>query len=260
MSASRADFTVASRGAVSSRLPGHAGRETTNWFVVKLAQLVKLDPIEVAELQRVTARFRTIAPKVSLAEEGQRLSYMIAILDGWAYRYKILPDGSRRIFAFLMPGDACDMHEEEDVAIDHGIQTATAARVAFVQRDEMVGLKSRHDGILRAMSISRLIDEAALRSHIITMGLRTGAQQLAHLICELYVRSRRLEDAEAGCFYLPLPQNLLADALGMSAVHVNRVLHALSLVNAVQLRHGRLCALNPDQLANIAGFDVSSLR
>ena len=101
----------------------------TNRFVEKLRGFVDLTDGAVAALEAATARPQAFGPRKDLIREGDQPGPVFIVLEGWAFRYKVLPNGSRQIMAFLMPGDACDLNISLLAEMDHSIQTQTHARV-----------------------------------------------------------------------------------------------------------------------------------
>ncbi len=231
-----------------------------NPFVRKLKTFVELGHAETAAIERATALPRRYAARQDLIREGDRPGPVFVAIEGWACRYKILPSGSRQITAFLMPGDACDLHIGMLAEMDHGIQTVTPARVATVPRGEMDQLMNEYPGLARAMYMAQLSDEGTLRAWIVSMGRRSSLERVAHLMCKLYLRARSIGLVDGTECNLPLSQIVLADALGMTPVHINRVLKELRLSGTMQLRRGSLLIMNPVKLANIAGFDENYLH
>ncbi|WP_051916179.1 Crp/Fnr family transcriptional regulator [Sphingomonas sp. STIS6.2] len=191
----------------------------TNRFVEKLRGFSPLSDADVAELVVLTSRSRVIKTRHDLIREGDRPGPVFVMIEGWACRYKVLPSGTRQVLAFLMPGDACDLHIGLLAEMDHSIQTMTPARVATIERVEMDELMMRRPAIARAMYIAQLIDEGTMRAWITSMGRRTSVERVAHLMCELYLRVRDIALTGETSLTLPLSQVLLADALGMTSVH-----------------------------------------
>jgi CRP-like cAMP-binding protein len=231
-----------------------------NRFTDKLCGFATLDEEDVAELVLATARSRRIAAKQDLIREGDRPGPVFVMLEGWACRYKVLPSGTRQVLAFLMPGDACDLHIGLLGEMDHSIQTITPARVATIERTDMDTLMDRRHGIAKAMYISQLVDEGTMRAWITSMGRRTSTERVAHLMCELYLRARNIGLTSEATLSLPMSQILLADALGMTNVHINRVLKELRLAGAMALRRGSLDIIDPNLMVRIAGFDEGYLH
>src|SRR5690349_13550526 len=174
-----------------------------NRFITKLNGFGKLSADAVAALAAATATPRKVPPKHDLIREGDQPGPVFVMLEGWAYRYKILPSGARQILAFLMPGDCCDLHVGLLAEMDHSIQTITPALVATIDRGEMNELMDRHRGIARAMYISQLIDEGTMRAWITSMGRRSSVERVAHLMCELYLRARNIGLTDEGDLELP---------------------------------------------------------
>ena len=231
-----------------------------NRFVEKLRGFAELTEPEVAALEQVTRSPRTFGPRQDLIREGDEPGPVFVVLEGWAFRYKVLPSGTRQITAFLMPGDACDLHIGMLAAMDHSIQTATPAQVATIARRDMDALIDGHPGIARALYIAQLVDEGTLRAWIVSLGRRSSVERAAHLLLELYLRAVNIGVASHDQMELPLSQAVLADALGMTPVHVNRVLQELRRSEAVALRRGVLRIRNPGALTRLSGFDESYLH
>jgi CRP-like cAMP-binding protein len=159
-----------------------------------------------------------------------------------------------------MPGDSCDLHIGLLAEMDHSIQTVTRVSVATVERVQMDTIMERHPGIAKAMYIGQLIDEGIMRAWITSMGRRASVERVAHLMCELYLRARNIGLTDETTLEVPLSQSLLADSLGMTAVHLNRVLKKLRLDGAMTLKRGSLTITDPAKLAQIAGFDENYLH
>jgi CRP-like cAMP-binding protein len=229
-----------------------------NHFVQKLKNLVDLSAADIAALTALTSQPRDYLSKQDMIREGDRPGPVFVVLEGWACRYKILPTGTRQIMAFLLPGDACDLHVGMLAEMDHNLQALTSCRVALIPGDQMEALLEHHPTIARALYKSQLIDEGILRSWIVSMGRRNSVERVAHLMCELYLRSLSINSL--GDVSFPISQIVVADALGMTPVHVNRILKELRLAGAMALKRGHLAILDPLKLVHIAGFDENYLH
>lgn len=229
-----------------------------NHFVQKLSNLAKLDSADTTVLTKLTSNPRNFAAKQDMIREGDQPGPVFVILQGWACRYKILPSGTRQIMAFLLPGDACDLHVGMLTAMDHNLQALTACEVALIPGDRMETLLEDHPAVARAMYKSQLIDEGVLRAWIVSMGRRNSVERVAHLMCELYLRSFSINSTKEVAF--PISQIVVADALGMTPVHVNRILKELRVAGAMSFRRGNLQIIDPQKLVQIAGFDENYLH
>jgi len=231
-----------------------------NRFIEKLSRFAALDEGDIAALAKATANARQVTARHDLIREGDRPGPVFVILEGWACRYKILPSGTRQVLAYLMPGDCCDLHIALLAEMDHSIQTITQARVATIDRVEMDATLERRRGIAKAMYVAQLVDEGIMLAWITSIGRRASIERVAHLMCELYLRARNIGLTDDTQLELPLSQALLADSLGMTPVHLNRVLKQLRLNSAMTLKRGSLTITDPLKLAQIAGFDENYLH
>ena len=144
--------------------------------------------------------------------------------------------------------------------MDHSIQTATHAKVAKIDSTVLTDLMTNHSRIARAMYVAQLIDESTLRAWTVSLGRRSSAERVAHLLLELYIRGVRISLASRDELELPISQAILADALGMTPVHVNRMLQDLRRSGAIELKRGLLRILGPEVLTRISGFDDNYLH
>jgi len=232
----------------------------TNRFIDKLSNFGTLDEEDVRHLSLATSETAVFRPRQDLIREGDRPSGVFVVLQGWACRYKVLPSGTRQVLAFLMPGDCCDLHVGLLRRMDHSIQAVTQATVAKIRRTDMDELMNSRPNVAHALNISQLVDESTMRAWITSMGRRTSSERVAHLMCELYLRARNIGLKSESELALPLSQSLLADSLGMTAVHLNRVLKQLRLIGAMTLQRGSLMISDPAKLVQIAGFDENYLH
>jgi CRP-like cAMP-binding protein len=231
-----------------------------NLFIEKLNGFADLSEDDVALLATATSAPKLYNAKQDLIREGDPPGPVFVMLDGWACRYKILPSGTRQVTALLMPGDCCDLHVGMVSEMDHSIQAITTATVALIPRADMDALMEARPAIAKAMYVAQLVDEGVLRAWIVSMGRRSSLERVAHLMCELYLRAYTVGESAEYRITLPLSQVLLADALGMTPVHINRILKELRLLGAMELRRNSLSILDPVKLVKIAGFDENYLH
>ena len=231
-----------------------------NAFTNRLSGYTPLNDTDVSLLDEACRNVRDVPAGHHLILEGDTPDPVFVMLDGWACGYKILPDGGRQILAFMLPGDFCDIHIAVLRAIDHNIVTITPSRVALIPRTQMEALVEAGPTITRAFWWSQLVDQSVLRAWIVSMGRRTAKERIAHLMCELYIRMRNIGLATDDRCEMPLTQIVIADAVGLTPVHVNRVLRSLRLDGVMELSSGSLKIIDPIRLAEIAGFDGNYLH
>ena len=231
-----------------------------NPFIEKLRGYAPILAADEAALENACHRARKFPPDYDLILEGDMPGPVFVILKGWACRYKILPGGSRQIISFLMPGDFCDMHVALLAEMDHSIGTLTSAEVVTIPHDRMEALLDVSPGLARAFWWTQLVNEGVLRATIVSMGRRTSLERVAHLLCELCFRMRNIGIATQTSIVMPFTQIVLADAVGLTPVHVNRVVRRLRSLGALDLSAGRLIIADIKLLAEIAGFDDTYLH
>jgi len=231
-----------------------------NAFIEKLAGHAPLSSTDIKLLTQACQNQRTFPARTDLIREGDKPGPIFVILDGWACRYKLLPEGTRQITSFLMPGDCCDLHASVLNYMEHSIATLTPARIALVPRGIMEKLIETRPAITRAFWWTQLVDEDTLRAWIVSMGRRNGLQRVAHLMCELYIRARNIGLTDGDSFELPLTQTVIGDALGLTPIHVNRVLRKLRISGVMTLSGGALVIADIAKLAVVAGFDDNYLH
>jgi CRP-like cAMP-binding protein len=231
-----------------------------NAFIDKLRGFDVITPEDATLLEAACGPGRFFPARHDLIREGDSPGPLFVVLDGWACRYKLLPDGSRQIIAFLMPGDFCDMNLSLLAEMDHSIATITPARVAMIPRAQLSLLLDTRPTIVRAFWWAQLVDEGILRAWIVSMGRRRSLERVAHLMCELYIRARNIGLASGDRVELPLTQIVLGDALGLTPVHINRVLAKLRTLGIMELSGGVLAIADPVKLAEVAGFDGNYLH
>jgi CRP-like cAMP-binding protein len=236
------------------------GLPMANAFVEKLRGYAPMSAADEVLLRDACRHPRTFPANYDLILEGDEPGPVFVILAGWACRYKILPGGSRQIISFMMPGDFCDMHIAVLAEMDHSIATLTEATVATIPRREMEALVEVRPDLAKAFWWTQLVDAGVLRATIVSMGRRTSLERVAHLLCELCFRMRNIGIADEETFVMPFTQIVFADAVGMTPVHVNRLVRKLRALGALDVGVSTLIIADIKLLAQIAGFDDNYLH
>lgn len=229
-------------------------------LVAKLQTVADLRDGDMKDLLALCEDVRIVPARRDIIAEGDRPEEVHVMIEGWAARYRMLPNGSRQIVAFVIPGDFCDVHVTVLGHMDHGIVALTRCKVAYIPGAELDVLTSNHNELTKAMWWATLVDEAVLRNWVVNIGRRDAFERVAHLLCELHVRMKMVGLVEADRFNLPLTQEVIADATGLTAVHTNRTLQRLRRENLIELGGGMLTVLDVARLQQAAGFDPSYLH
>ena len=233
---------------------------SANPLTRKLSQFVPLPPADQHTLDRLTRNDEPFPAHTDIITEGMAPRSVFLIKEGLAIRYRLLPDGGRQIMTFLIPGDLCDYHVFLLSAMDHAIGTLTPVRIAPISREAVMDIFARHPRISAALWWSSMQEEAMLRERIVSLGRRDGRGRIAYLLCELLWRHQAVGMADGGRFSLPLTQVELGDTLGLSSVHVNKILQEFRRRGLLTMEHKVLNVLDVNGLRSIAAFDNSYLQ
>jgi CRP-like cAMP-binding protein len=229
-------------------------------LIRKLQNFVPLTPRELALLERLGRSDERFEADREIVGEGQVPRSVFMVVEGMACRYRIMPDGRRQIMTFLIPGDMCDLHVFLLRSMDHSIGSLTPVRIAAVERDDLLNIAALHPRISLALWWSTLQEEAMLRERIVSLGRRRAIGRVAYLLCELVWRYKAIGQSNGDTIALPLTQHELADALGLTPIHINRVLQELRREKLVTLEHRKLVLLNMKALSDIAEFNHDYLH
>jgi len=222
---------------------------------------VRLSPADRAVLERAASeRVRSFGPRVDIAREGDRPKDVQLILSGWACRYKQLEDGRRQVVSFFLPGDICDLNIFILREMDHSIGTITPVSIADLSRDFFDQIGAGHPRIVTAFWWESLVNSAIQREWTMNLGQRTASERMAHLLCEILVRLRLAGLTQADSCDFPLTQADLADATGLSKVHVNRTLQELRSAGLIVLKGKTLVVPNLGRLMNAGLFNANYLH
>ena len=230
-------------------------------LIRKLEHFVRLSAADRAVLDRVASeRVRSFGPRVDIAREGDRPRDVHMILAGWACRYKQLEDGRRQIVSFFLPGDICDLNIFILREMDHSIGTITSVTVADLSREFFDEIDSGFPRIATAFWWESLVNAAIQREWTMSLGQRTAAERMSHLLCEIFLRLRLAGLTREDSCDFPLTQSDLADATGLSKVHVNRTLQELRSAELIVLKGKSLTIPNLERLMNEGLFNANYLH
>jgi CRP-like cAMP-binding protein len=255
----------AERGFV---LPPHHPRETDvadapnplDLFVRTLSLHGPLAAEDREALLALPCTLRTLDPQSYTVREGDAPTLCCILLSGFAYRQKLTGDGSRQIVSLHIPGDPLDLQNLFLDLADHNVQTLTRAELAFIPRDAIRALVRSHPAIAHAIFVAILIEASVCREWVLNVGRRGARARLAHLLCEFAARLEAQGLAGDYGYQLPMSQEQLADALGLTPVHVNRTLKALETDGLIR-RDKRFVSF-PDwkRMRDFADFTVRYLH
>ena len=192
--------------------------------------------------------------------EGDRPDRCAVLVSGYAVRHKLTGDGDRQILSLQIPGDALDFQNMFLAESDHNVQMLTRGQVAEIPRPAIEKLVLTHAAVSRAIFIHTLVEASIFREWVVNVGRRDSRSRIAHLLCEFAYRLTVQDLTPSGYFELPITQEQLADATGLTAVHVNRVLKGLEAEGLIE-RNRRIVSF-PDwrRLRDVGDFNPRYLH
>jgi len=227
-----------------------------DFLAKKLSVYVQLTERERSYLAELQSRQVQVARGRELAHQGERGQAAYILQSGWACSFKLLPNGGRQIIAFPIPGDIVGLRSMLLRTSDHTFSTLTDAVVCRVEEPRVKQALNEFPLLGSAILWATSRDEAMVVEHLVSIGRRSALERMAHFFLELYDRLRLVGLAKANEYTCPLSQAVLADALGLSAIHVNRVLRQLRERRLLTFHEGVVSIHRHNELAALAGYEI----
>ena len=194
-----------------------------------------------------------------ILREGDRPTESTLLVEGFAARYNLLRNGKRQITALHVPGDFVDLHSFLVKKMDHAVLAITPCTVGGVPHETLREISENQPHLTRLLGVNIAVDAAIHRQWVVSMGRRSALEHAAHLLCELFLRLRAVGLTEDDGFKLPLTQAELGDTLGLSTVHVNRIVQELRARGLITWRGETLVIDDWERLQELAEFDPTFL-
>ena len=229
-------------------------------LIAKLESIASLTPEERDALLALPMRVQEVRADQDVAREGDQPSQCTLVIEGFVCRFKFTDKGRRQIFAFHTPGDMPDLLSLHLKTLDHSVGTVSECRLAFIQHEHMRELLRRHPRLTDAFWRDTLIDGAIFREWMLGLGRHDARTRAARFFCEMVTRLRAVGLERDGTVPLPLTQAELADALGLSTVHVNRVVQELRRERLIAFEDGALTVIDWAGLTLAGEFDPAYLH
>lgn len=226
----------------------------------KMQHYAPVPPESRGLLERHARRIERLPAHAEIVQEGSEPRYLNLVLEGWACRYKHLEDGRRQILSLFLPGDTCDPCMFLLDEMSHALATLTPCTIARISEFDMRELMRESEVLTRAFWLELLVTAEIQREWTVSLGRRTGVERMAHLFCEILTRLRAVGLAGERECDMPVTQADLGDALGLSAVHVNRTLQELRGMKLIELRSRRLVVRDEPALRTVAMFSPTYLH
>lgn len=198
---------------------------------------------------------KTYSKDAYIVREAQHTTDCCLLIRGFAFRQKLLSNGSRQIISIHIPTEFVDLQNGLLGVADHSVQSLDRCEMAVIPRSAILAMAETNPALRMAMWVDTLIDASIFREWVVNVGRRDARARIAHLLCELALRLERIGLADGGLFDFPLTQEQLADCTGLTAVHTNRTLQRLRKDGLIQLNARSLTVLDWDRLKEAGDFD-----
>jgi CRP-like cAMP-binding protein len=230
-------------------------------MVRKLSYWHKLDEADQEALLKLPHRTKRIERNGYIIRERDKTTHSCLMLSGFAIRHKIMGDGGRQIVAVHMKGDVVDLQNSFLSVADHSVQVLTQSEVAFIPRDAIKALAFERPAVGIAMWFDTLVDASVFREWIGNVGRRDARTRVAHFLCEILLRLKVAGLGQATDYELPMTQEQIADATGLTAVHVNRTVRRLEIDELITRKGSRSVTIGDwKKLAEAGDFDSHYLH
>jgi CRP-like cAMP-binding protein len=226
----------------------------------KLERLASLNAEDKARLAGLPMRIEEVPRFRELVREGDQPEQCCLLASGYACRYKESASGARQIVSFHLRGDLLDIQHLLLSRADHSLETITTATVAWIPKHDLLRLAWERPSVGKALWRDCLVDASIFREWVLNVGRRDAKARVAHMLCEFVARCEVAGLGSAEGFDFPMTQEQVADATGLTSVHVNRTLKALDREGALLRNRSRFQVLDWQQLCTIADFDPAYLH
>lgn len=219
----------------------------------------ELSETELAAVENAIGEVRTYPARKTVLRAGQSPQFSMYLIEGFMCRYMDATSGRRQLVALQVPGDFVDLHAFPLTYLDHDNATITPCKIGLVPHDRLREIERDMPKLSRMLWFSTLLDAAMHREWIFRMGRLNAVNRLAHLFAETEYRLAMVGRAPDGHFPLPLVQTDLAEAVGITPIHVNRSLRVLRTSGILEFRDGTATILDRERLWHLAEFDPAYL-
>ncbi|MDA9404189.1 Crp/Fnr family transcriptional regulator [Bradyrhizobium sp. CCBAU 45389] len=206
-------------------------------------------------LAALPVSLRDFRENQTVLRDGEEPSECCLIVDGFCVRSKTIPDGRRQILSIHIPGDLPNLQNLHYATVDHDLVALSDCTLAFIGHRALKELIRERPGVGEMFWRDTLVDAAISREWLVNVGQRSTYNRLAHLIIELRERLRLVGRVIDNTFAIPLTQEQLGEAMGVTSVHTNRILRDLRINGVLELQRGTVHILNEHKLQELAQFD-----
>lgn len=226
----------------------------------RLVSRVSLTQADKDAILALPHRVRVLRTGERFVRQDEKPTHCCLMVSGFTVRSKLVADGARQILAIHMKGDMVDLQNVLLERSDHNVDALTLAEVIMIPRTALEELAFARPSVGKALWLETLVDGSIFREWIANVGRRDARTRIAHLLCEFAVRLEAAGLAETSRYELPMTQEQLADAVGLTTVHVNRTLMAMRKEGLIYLNGRSIRVPDWPKLAREADFDAKYLH
>jgi CRP-like cAMP-binding protein len=226
----------------------------------KLARLSTLDADDRGAITSLAHRVQRVSRGQILVREGEVPRECCVLIEGYACRHKSTRSGRRQIVSLHIPGDVLDVQHLQLPTADHTVETISGARIAWIAASDLRALLKERPQINEALWRDALIDASIFREWMLNVGRRDAKTRIAHMLCEFAARREAAGLGGVARFELPMTQEQIADATGLTMVHVNRSLQTLARAGVIEREGREIRIADWNRMRTLADFDPAYLH
>jgi len=231
------------------------GESITSALITRLRTTSALDEQDVEAIRSLPAVTKHYPPGQAIVRDGDRPAECCLISQGFCVRSKTTSNGRRQILSIHIPGEIPDLQSLHLHVLDHDLTTLTECTLGFINHVALREITRRRPNVAEVFWRDTLIDAAMFRDWIVNVGQRAAPSRLAHIIVELRERLKVVGKVLGARFEMPLTQEQLGEAMGITSVHVNRIVKQLRDDNVLELHRGSVTVIDEQKLLELADFD-----
>jgi CRP-like cAMP-binding protein len=236
------------------------GAEPLRRFLAKVNSRSRLTPDERDAVLALPCVPRQVQANREIVRLGEQVEHSCLVVDGYVARFALLEDGSRQIVSLHIAGDMVDLYSLMLPAVPTPLVALSLSTIVQIPHSALRTLTFQHPAVAAALWRECVVDGAIVAQWLVNVGRREARGRIGHLFCELAIRSNQIGRLQAGRFPLAVTQEQLADALGLTPVHVNRTLQTLRKEGLLEVSQREVTILDWGGLASISGFDAEYLQ
>lgn len=224
-------------------------------LIKRLRTTATLNEDDIQAIQSLPVVVRQYRPEQAIVREGDRPSECCLLVEGFCIRAKTTSDGRRQIVSIHIEGEIPDLQSLHLHVMDHDLITLTECTLGFINHGALRDITRRSPNVAAAFWRDTLVDAAIFREWIVNIGQRAGTTRLAHIVMELRERLRVIGKVEGSSFVVPLTQEQLGEAMGVTSIHANRILKQLQNAGVLKFQRGRVTILDEAKFRDAADFE-----